>query len=94
MAQTNQRGTSKRKTIVAGLALLLGLAGCQEPPPVALGVLASDRIELVVDISEPIVEILVAEEEQIFAGQLLVVLAGKFLCPNHRSMISLSPLKK
>lgn len=59
---------------LAGLILLTALASCKEAPPVALGLLASDRIELVADVSEPIKEILVAEGQGVSAGQLMVVM--------------------
>lgn len=59
---------------LAGLILFTALASCQEGPPVALGLLASDRIELVADVSEPINEILVVEGQRVEAGQLIVVM--------------------
>lgn len=74
MVQINQRGEVFSATRIVGFVLLFGLAGCQESPPAALGVLASDRIELVADMAEPILEILVTEGEHIVKGQALVVL--------------------
>jgi HlyD family secretion protein len=58
------------KLVIAGLALLL-LAACDDPvgPNVVVGELASDRIELVAEVNEPILEILVAEGETVTAGQ-------------------------
>ena len=59
---------------LAGLILLTVFTSCKEAPPVALGLLASDRIELIADISEPIKEILVAEGQRVAAGQLIVIM--------------------
>ncbi len=53
-------------------ALLLSACQAQEPPVQAVGLLESERIELTADRSEPITEILVAEGEQVRAGQSLV----------------------
>ena len=48
--------------------------GCSDPeaPYRAVGELASDRVELVAESNEPIVEILVAEGTEVTTGQLLV----------------------
>ena len=58
---------------VAGLAVL-SLAACDnsDNPNVVVGELASDRIELIAEVNEPILEILVAEGEQVTAGQLVL----------------------
>ncbi len=50
------------------------LSGCepQQPPVQAVGLLESERIELTADRSEPIVDILVAEGEQVSVGQHLL----------------------
>ncbi|MDP1929861.1 MAG: HlyD family efflux transporter periplasmic adaptor subunit [Gammaproteobacteria bacterium] len=61
----------------AGLILLVAIASCQEAPPVALGLLASDRIEIVADASEPIIEMLVAEGDRVDSGQLLIVMDAR-----------------
>ena len=59
--------------IVAGLAAML-LAACDNPDNlnVVVGELASDRVELVAEANEPILEILVAEGEPVKAGQLIL----------------------
>ena len=59
--------------IVAGLAVL-SLAACDNPDNlnVVVGELASDRIELIAEVNEPILEILVAEGERVTAGQLIL----------------------
>lgn len=62
------------KRWLAGLILLIAMVSCKEAPPVALGLLASDRIELIADVSEPIKEILVAEGQGVVAGQLMIVM--------------------
>ena len=53
-------------------ALLLGACDPAEDGNVIVGELASDRIELTAETSEPIVEILVAEGEAVTAGQVLI----------------------
>lgn len=59
--------------IVVGLAAI-SLAACDNPDNlnVVVGELASDRIELVAEVNEPILEILVAEGEAVTAGQLIL----------------------
>ena len=54
--------------------MLAGLAACGdgENPDLAVGELASDRIELTAESNEPIVAIHVAEGEAVSAGQVLV----------------------
>jgi HlyD family secretion protein len=61
------------KLIIAGLVGLL-LAACDDPEShnVVVGELASDRIELVAEVNEPILEILVAEGETVTAGQRIL----------------------
>ncbi len=58
---------------VAGLAVLL-LTACDNSDNlnVVVGELASDRIELIAEVNEPILEILVAEGERVTAGQLIL----------------------
>jgi HlyD family secretion protein len=58
---------------VAGLSVLL-LAACDNSDNlnIVVGELASDRIELIAEVNEPILEILVAEGEQVTAGQLIL----------------------
>lgn len=59
--------------IVAGLAAM-SVAACDNPENlnVVVGELASDRVELVAEANEPILEILVAEGEPVTAGQLIL----------------------
>jgi HlyD family secretion protein len=59
--------------IVAGLAVM-SLAACDNSDNlnVVVGELASDRIELIAEVNEPILEILVAEGERVTAGQLIL----------------------
>lgn len=58
-------------TVIVMLALI---AGCSDNdnPNVAVGELASDRIELTAETNEPIVAIHVAEGDEVAAGQILV----------------------
>jgi HlyD family secretion protein len=58
---------------VAGLSVLL-LAACDNSDNlnIVVGELASDRIELIAEVNEPILEILVAEGERVTAGQLIL----------------------
>lgn len=52
-----------------GLVLLLGLAGCaQRTPPQLLGTLEWDRVGVAAEISEPILDIVVAEGDAVRAG--------------------------
>ena len=57
---------------LAALALLLTACGGNESDHVIVGELASDRIELTAEATEPITEILVAEGESVVAGQPLI----------------------
>ena len=61
------------KLIIAGL-VALPLAACDDPGShnVVIGELASDRIELVAEVNEPILEVLVAEGERVTAGQFIL----------------------
>ncbi len=52
--------------------LLLAACDPAQDGNVVVGELASDRIELTAEVSEPIVEILVAEGEPVSAGQVLI----------------------
>ena len=58
----------------AMILMLTALAACGDGtnPNVAVGELASDRIELTAETNEPIVAILVAEGDRVTAGQVLV----------------------
>lgn len=59
----------------AVLALVLSCAGCTQPESVpALGTLERDRIDLIADSNEPIVQILVVEGQSVAAGESLVIL--------------------
>ena len=57
------------KLVISGLAALV-VAACDSADDlnVVVGELASDRIELVAEVNEPILEILVAEGESVTAG--------------------------
>lgn len=59
--------------ILASLALV-SLAACDgaDNPNIVVGELASDRIELIAEVNEPILEILVAEGAPVSAGQLVL----------------------
>lgn len=59
-------------TLFALSTLLLSACGDDGDPNRAVGELASDRIELTAESAEPIVEIAVAEGEQVAQGQLLL----------------------
>ena len=61
------------KLVISGLAALV-VAACDNADDlnVVVGELASDRIELVAEVNEPILEILVAEGEAVTAGQLIL----------------------
>jgi len=63
--------TTNRYLIVA-LATALGACGNAADDHTVVGELASDRIELVAEFSEPIVEVAVAEGADVSAGQVLV----------------------
>lgn len=51
---------------------LLALAGCEEPPLQAYGQLESDRVEVVAESNEPIVEISALEGDVLAAGALIL----------------------
>jgi HlyD family secretion protein len=61
------------KLVISGLAAMV-VAACDNADDlnVVVGELASDRIELVAEVNEPILEILVAEGEAVTAGQLIL----------------------
>ena len=64
---------NKRIQLLALIAALLGSACSSESDVVGIvGELASDRVELTAEAGEPILEILVAEGEQVSAGQILM----------------------
>ena len=62
------------RTILAAAAVSLLLAGCVDgaDDDLIVGQLTSDRIEMTAEVTEPIVEILVAEGEPVTAGQVLM----------------------
>jgi HlyD family secretion protein len=61
------------KLIVTGLAAM-ALAACdnEDNLNIVIGELASDRIELIAEVNEPILEIAVAEGDAVKAGQLIL----------------------
>ena len=61
----------KPKTLIVLIALLLSACSGNDAPDRLVGELASDRIELTAEVAEPIVEIAVAEGEQVTAGQVM-----------------------
>lgn len=52
---------------LAGMSV--ALLACSEPPPLAVGQLLSERIELVAEAAEPLVSLSVSEGQQLHAGQ-------------------------
>lgn len=48
------------------------LLACEEPQPIAVGLLESDRIELIAEVSEPITSIRVSEGQSVKQGDLLL----------------------
>ena len=58
-------------TVIVMLALIAGCSN-NDNPNIAVGELASDRIELTAETNEPIVAIHVAEGDEVAAGQILV----------------------
>ena len=68
-------GTTMRPFATAALLVaLITTSGCSDPEAqfLAVGELASDRVELIAESNEPIVQILVAEGTEVTAGQLLI----------------------
>ncbi len=64
-----------RRTLPALLGLCALIAGCQQSePPRLLGTLERDRITLPAEVSEPIVQMAVAEGDTVAEGQLLLAL--------------------
>ncbi|MDJ0909883.1 MAG: HlyD family efflux transporter periplasmic adaptor subunit [Woeseiaceae bacterium] len=61
----------KKPALTLLVAALLSACGANDASDRLVGELASDRIELTAEVSEPIVEIAVAEGEWVSAGQLL-----------------------
>ena len=61
----------KQTVLTLVIAALLTACGDGDAPDRLVGELASDRIELTAEVSEPIVEIAVTEGEWVIAGQLL-----------------------
>ncbi len=66
------------RSVSSALLPLLAACQAQDIPPV-LGTLERDRLELIAEASEPIVEIAVEEGDRVEAGQLLVRLAEERL---------------
>jgi HlyD family secretion protein len=66
--------TMQKSTILLAICLFLSLAGCtaEEDTNRVVGELASERIELSAEVSEPIIEILVAEGVAVAAGDILL----------------------
>jgi HlyD family secretion protein len=52
--------------------LWLPLLACEEAPPAAVGLLESDRLELITESSEPIIAINVTEGQRVEQGTLLL----------------------
>lgn len=61
-----------RATLAIAAATLLGGCDASDEDGRIVGELASDRVELVAEFAEPIVELLVAEGESVTAGQVLM----------------------
>ncbi len=57
---------------VWSLGLFIALAGCEEAPLIAVGQLESDRVEVIAESNEPIVEIAVVEGDAVTAGDPLL----------------------
>ena len=62
------------RSLIMALSSTMVLAACDQPDDInrVVGEMASDRIELTAEVSEPIVEILVSEGEIVQQGQLLL----------------------
>lgn len=60
------------RTLSTVALLCSGLISCGEKPLIAVGQLESDRIELVAEFAEPILEILVLEGDQLEQGKLVL----------------------
>jgi len=61
-----------RSLLLPATALLIAACADNENDNLMVGELASDRLELIADVNEPILEILVAEGETVTAGQLIL----------------------
>jgi len=61
-----------RLTIILAFGLLVSACGNDTDSNRIVGELASDRIELIAEVNEPILEILVAEGDDVAAGQLIL----------------------
>ncbi len=61
----------KYTVVILLAAAFLSACGSEEPTGRLVGELASDRIELTAEVSEPLVDIAVAEGETVIAGQVL-----------------------
>ena len=62
------------KLLALASALLFALGACDDPDSqnLVVGELASDRIELIAEVNEPILEVFVAEGETVTAGQRIL----------------------
>jgi HlyD family secretion protein len=58
--------------IVLSIALIISACDSTSDNGLMVGELASDRVELSAEIAEPIIEVLVAEGEQVEAGKILI----------------------
>lgn len=56
---------------------LVLLVGCSETPEVLLGTVEWDRVQVLAEVSEPVVELAVAEGQQVAKGELLLRLDGQ-----------------
>jgi len=54
------------------LVLSVSLLACEEVEPVTVGLLESERIEVIAEVAEPIILISVTEGQQVQAGELLL----------------------
>jgi len=59
-----------RKTLLS--IALIGLAGCGQDPNTAVGTLEWDRVELIAELSEPIVEIRHREGDRLAEGEIIL----------------------
>ncbi len=64
-------GNSMHKSVLLILAIFL--TACEEAVPGAVGLLESDRVEIVVESFEPIIAINVVEGQSVDVGDVLVV---------------------
>lgn len=62
----------RTKTLLLLIPAALALAGCEAPPPMAVGQTAWDRVELISEAPEPITAIPVTEGDRVAAGDVLL----------------------